>query len=275
MKNCRLFAFDLDGTMLQKGNRLTPAAENALQKAHEAGILTVPATGRLRDFLPPCLTALPFIRYAITSNGAAVYDLKTGELLSSCLIPCETACRVLEILSEYPIYMEFYADGRAVTKAGEPEIAMEKYGLPEEKRLFLQKNYLLVPDLVAYLKETSICPEKINLPYLTPEIRQGLLARLSQMEEISLTSSVPDNLEINAAQCSKGVGLAGLCRALNIAPEETAATGDNGNDMEMLKFAGFPIAMGNGTEEVKKIARAVAPSCEEDGAARAILDWIL
>ena len=46
-------------------------------------------------------------------------------------------------------------------------------------------------------------------------------------------------------------------------------------DVEMLKFAGFPIAMGNGTEEVKKIARAVAPSCEEDGAARAILDWIL
>ena len=219
--------------------------------------------------------ALKGLTYAITSNGAAVYDLKTGELLSSCLIPCETACRVLEILSEYPIYMEFYADGRAVTKAGEPEIAMEKYSLPEEKRLFLQKNYLLVPDLVAYLKETSICPEKINLPYLTPEIRQGLLARLSQMEEISLTSSVPDNLEINAAQCSKGVGLAGLCRALNIVPEETAAIGDNGNDVEMLKFAGFPIAMGNGTEEVKKIARAVAPSCEEDGAARAILDWIL
>jgi len=164
MKNCRLFAFDLDGTMLQKGNRLTPVAESALQKAHEAGILTVPATGRLRDFLPPCLTALSFIRYAITSNGAAVYDLKTGELLSSCLIPCETACRVLEILSEYSIYMEFYADGRAITKAGDPEIAMEKYGLPEEKRLFLQKNYLLVPDLVAYLKETGICPEKSTFP---------------------------------------------------------------------------------------------------------------
>lgn len=275
MKNCRLFAFDLDGTMLQKGNRLTPVAESALQKANEAGILTVPATGRLRDFLPPCLTALPFIRYAITSNGAAVYDLKTGELLSSYLIPCETACRVLEILSEYPIYMEFYADGRAVTKAGEPEIAMEKYGLPEEKRLFLQKNYLLVPDLVTYLKETGTCPEKINLPYLSPEIRKALVSRLLQMEEISLTSSVPDNLEINAAQCSKGVGLAGLCKALNIAPEETAAIGDNGNDVEMLKFTGFPIAMGNGTEEVKKIARAVAPSCEEDGAARAILDWIL
>lgn len=275
MKNCRLFAFDLDGTMLQKGNRLTPVSESALQKANEAGILTVPATGRLRDFLPPCLTALPFIRYAITSNGAAVYDLKTGELLSSYLIPCETACRVLEILSEYSIYMEFYADGRAVTKAGEPEIAMEKYGLPEEKRLFLQKNYLLVPDLVTYLKETGTCPEKINLPYLSPEIRKALVSRLLQMEEISLTSSIPDNLEINAAQCSKGGGLAGLCKALNIAPEETAAIGDNGNDVEMLKFAGFPIAMGNGTEEVKKIARAVAPSCEEDGAARAILDWIL
>ena len=275
MQKIKLIALDLDGTALDEKSRLTERTKRVLEQAAEAGIYLIAASGRAYSSLPEDVMALKGLTYAITSNGAAVYDLKTGELLSSCLIPCETACRVLEILSEYPIYMEFYADGRAVTKAGEPEIAMEKYSLPEEKRLFLQKNYLLVPDLVAYLKETGICPEKINLPYLTPEIRQGLLARLSQMEEISLTSSVPDNLEINVAQCSKGVGLAGLCRALNIAPEETAAIGDNGNDVEMLKFAGFPIAMGNGTEEVKKIARAVAPSCEEDGAARAILDWIL
>ena len=79
MKKIRLLAFDLDGTMLQRGNVLSPAAEKALEKADHAGILTVPATGRLRDFLPPCLVRLPFIRYAITSNGAAVYDLHTGK----------------------------------------------------------------------------------------------------------------------------------------------------------------------------------------------------
>ena len=64
MKKIRLLAFDLDGTMLQRGNVLSPAAEEALEKADKAGIITVPATGRLKSFLPPCLVRLPFIRYA-------------------------------------------------------------------------------------------------------------------------------------------------------------------------------------------------------------------
>lgn len=275
MKKIRLLAFDLDGTMLQRGNVLSPAAEKALEKADRAGILTVPATGRLRDFLPPCLIRLPFIRYAITSNGAAVYDLHTGEKLSSCLIPTETACQVLEILEEYPIYVEFYVDGQAITRVGEPEIAVEKYGLPEEKKLFLQKNYRLVPSLQGYLKENGLCPEKINLPYLTGDIRREIIQKLEDMGGLCLTSSVQDNLEINSEDCSKGHGLAGLCRALGIEREETAAMGDNGNDFEMLRFAGFPIAMENGTEEVKKIASAIAPPFDEDGAAKAIEKWIL
>ena len=43
----------------------------------------------------------------------------------------------------------------------------------------------------------------------------------------------------------------------------------------MLEYAGFPIAMGNASPELKKIARAVAPPCEEDGAALAIFQYIL
>lgn len=73
----------------------------------------------------------------------------------------------------------------------------------------------------------------------------------------------------------KGRGLLGLCRALGIEQEETAAMGDNGNDFEMLRYAGFSIAMENGTEDVKKIASAIAPPFDEDGAAKAIKNWIL
>ena len=185
MKKIRLLAFDLDGTMLQRGNVLSPAAEEALEKADKAGIITVPATGRLKSFLPPCLVRLPFIRYAITSNGAAVYDLHTGEKLSSCLIPTETACQVLEILEQYPIYIEFYVDGQAITREGEPDIAVEKYGLPEEKKLFLQKNYRLVPNLQNYLKENRLCLEKINLPYLTGDIRQAVVQNCKIWEDFA------------------------------------------------------------------------------------------
>ena len=72
MKSCQLLAFDLDGTLLQKGGVLSPLGAKALEAAAKAGIFPVPATGRMRDFLPPALTALPCIRYAVTCNGASV-----------------------------------------------------------------------------------------------------------------------------------------------------------------------------------------------------------
>ncbi len=140
-------------------------------------------------------------------------------------IPTKTACQVLELLEEYPIYVEFYVDGQAITRVGEPEIAVEKYGLPEEKKLFLQKNYRLVPSLQV-LKENGLCPEKINLPYLTGDIRQKIIEKAEDMGGLCLTSSVQDNLEINSEDCSKGHGLAGLCRALGIERKRNSRYGN-------------------------------------------------
>lgn len=275
MGKYRLFAFDLDGTMLQPGGILSQAAADALEKAAGQGIEMVPATGRMKNFIPKSLTQLPFIRYAITSNGAGVYDLRTGESLFSCLIPNVLAVRVLQMLEEYPVYVEFYTAGDAVTQQDNPQIAVEKYGFPPEKQMFLKKNYRLAASLPGFLAESGICPEKINLPYLRPGIRRELWQRLEAMGGLKLTSSVADNLEINAEGCDKGAGLRGLCQSLGIDRSETAAIGDNGNDLAMLEYAGFSIAMGNATEEAKKIASAVAAPCQEDGAAQAICDYIL
>ncbi len=275
MGKYRLFAFDWDGTMLQPGGILSPAAADALEKAARQGVEIVPATGRMKNFIPQSLTQLPFIRYAITSNGAGVYDLRTGESLFSCLIPNALAVQVLQLLEEYSVYVEFYTAGNAVTQQENPRIAVEKYGFPPEKRMFLKKNYRLVPSLSGFLAESGICPEKINLPYLQPAIRRELWQRLESMGGLKLTSSVADNMEINAGGCDKGAGLRGLCQALGIDRSETVAIGDNGNDLAMLEYAGFSIAMGNGTEEAKKIASAVTSSCREDGAARAIHKYIL
>ena len=68
-RNIKLIAFDLDGTTLHGFAELSERNRRAMEKANDAGILVVPATGRVRNFIPPCLTELPFIRYAITSNG--------------------------------------------------------------------------------------------------------------------------------------------------------------------------------------------------------------
>ena len=275
MGEYKLFAFDLDGTMLGKDGSLSPKGEKALTAAAAQGVELVPTTGRILGFLPESLTRLPFIRYVVTSNGAAVYDLSSEKRLYSCLLSWQLAVEVLDILREYPIFVEIYAQGRPVLRRGDLVRAWEEYGFPERKRMYLKKDYLQVQSLRQYIKETQISPEKINLPYIPEELRGEIKERLSQNKNLKLVSSIFDNLEINAAGCHKGAALAALGKILNISRENTAAIGDNGNDREMLEYAGLSIAMGNATEEIKKIAKATTASCEEDGAALAIENYIL
>ena len=71
----RLVALDLDGTLLSRSNEVTPATREAIARAVAHGVAVVPATGRPLASLPPVVAKLPGIRYAITSNGAAVWDL--------------------------------------------------------------------------------------------------------------------------------------------------------------------------------------------------------
>lgn len=275
MGEYKLFAFDLDGTMLGKDGSLSPKGEKALTAAAAQGVELVPTTGRILGFLPESLTRLPFIRYVVTSNGAAVYDLSSEKRLYSCLLSWQLAVEVLDILREYPVFVEIYAQGRPVLRRGDLVRAWEQYGFPERKRMYLKKDYLQVQSLRQYIKETQISPEKINLPYLPEKLRGEIKERLSQNKNVKLVSSIFDNLEINAAGCHKGAALAALGEILNISRENTAAIGDNGNDREMLEYAGLSIAMGNATEEIKKIAKATTASCEEDGAALAIENYIL
>ena len=67
----RLIAFDLDGTMLNAAKVLTPRNKAALERAADKGILIVPTTGRLFKGTPAEIRQFPFLRYAITINGAA------------------------------------------------------------------------------------------------------------------------------------------------------------------------------------------------------------
>ena len=71
----RLVALDLDGTLLNHEGKVTSRTQAALQAAADRGVAIVPTTGRPLGNLPPVVAQLPGIRYAITSNGAAVWDL--------------------------------------------------------------------------------------------------------------------------------------------------------------------------------------------------------
>ena len=75
IKNIKMVAFDLDGTLLTTEKVFTERAGKAITKASERGIVLLPATGRPLGAIPEEILHYPGIRYAITANGAAVWDL--------------------------------------------------------------------------------------------------------------------------------------------------------------------------------------------------------
>lgn len=269
-KPVRLVAFDLDGTTLHGHAQLSARNRQAMERASAAGVLLVPATGRVKNFIPPCLTELPFIRYAITSNGGAVWDLREDRLLCSDLIPTETAMQVQRIFDDYPLYVEYYVNGSGVTRRGDPEKAGTLYGLPEKLFYFLTKRYVFADSLSGYLRETGAEPEKINMMFIPEKVREAVLLRLRALDGIEITYSNVDNIEINRRDCNKGTALVSLCAALGLDPAETMAVGDNGNDLGMLRAAGLAAVVGNGIPAVKALADVVVAPCADDGFAEAV-----
>lgn len=278
MKNrekIRLVAFDLDGTTLHGHAELSARNRQAIEKASEAGVWMVPATGRVKNFIPPCLTELPSIRYAITSNGGAVWDLHEDKLVCANWIPTETALAVQQIFDDYELYVEYYVNGRGVTRRDNPDKAKTVFGFPEDKFYFITKDYTFVDSLSDYLAETGAQPEKINMMFIPENMREEILARLQQLDGIELTYSNVDNIEINAKGCNKGTGLRMLCDALGLDPAATMAVGDNGNDLGMLRAAGFAAVVGNGIPAAKAEADTVVAPCLEDGFAEAVERFVL
>lgn len=271
----RLLAFDLDGTAITEHKFLSPGNREALVKAGEAGALLVPATGRMRGFLPEEIVNLPGVRYAITSNGAAVYDLKTGNTLLQNLIPAGKAEEVRRLLEGYDLYIEYYREGRAITKQGFPEIAFTHFGMPESKRYFVEgKAYSFVDDF-RELTEEGLCPEKINLPYLPEGVRRELWGKLTALGGLRLTSSLAGNIEINAENAHKGAALLALGERLGISSGEMFAIGDNGNDVTMLRAAGCSAAVADGAPDALAAAKYITAAHDEDGLAKAIWDYVL
>lgn len=278
MEKIRIFAFDLDGTAMRKENELSKRNKEAILKAHEQGVIMVPATGRMRTFLPPALMELGCVRYGVTSNGAVVYDYKENKVLYERAMPKETVERCLRIIEKYTVMAELYIDGSAYTEKQMWENRETVYRAPSSLFAYFLKNnkqYVLVDDLYETLRRPDVSIEKINMPFVHESVIADLRSELEQFDDIALVRSGFLNLEINDASVNKADGLRALGEVLGVSLSEMMTIGDNENDLAMLKMAGFSAAMGNAEEAIQKQASVVVASCLEDGMAEAIEKYVI
>ena len=269
----KMIAFDLDGTLFDDRKQLPQENIAALRAAGDAGILLVPATGRILQGLPDQLLQLGLFRYFIFANGASVYDLDTETQLFSACIPPELAVRICEHMDTLPVLYDCYRGEWGYMTQWMYEAAPDFFALEPEILKLVRRLRKPVPELKENIREVDVPLEKLQM-YFRPEQmaeRERQLLELPRLfPEIAATSSLKNNIEINSIKAGKGRALLELCAQLGIAPEDTVAFGDGLNDADMLEAAGYGAAMENAADAVKQKADTVIENNNDAGVGKEI-----
>ncbi len=275
MSNIKLIALDLDGTLLRSDKSLSERTLNALSKASEKGIVIVPSTGRFFDGMPEYIRNLPFVRYAITINGAGVYDRKDNTEIYRSLIEPEMAVELMKELDKYPVLYDCYMNNWGwMDKRLHDHI--EEYTTDIHYIKMLRELRSPVEDIKKMILEDGKGIQKTQYVTTDHKLKDDILKDIEvKFPELLYTSSVKDNIEINHKKANKGDALKALCDYLNIDIEDTIAFGDGTNDISMIKMAGIGVAMANGANEVKEIANEITLTNDEDGVAVLIEKYCL
>lgn len=265
-----IIALDLDGTLLDSDKKLSEMNRAALEKADAAGYEIVPTTGRFYNGMPEEIRQLPYIRYAITINGAEVTELETGKVIYQAQLPWQQAVEMASWLDDKRVIYDCYMDnGGWMSEAHKARID-EVVENPHSRRL-LHNLRKPVPELKAFLRETQHGVQKLQFFAEDAEERLEMMKVLPELfDDIAVSTALPQNVEINQSRANKGEALTALAGYLGVDIRNTLSFGDGLNDLSMIIAAGTGIAMGNGAEEVKEAADWIAPTNDEDGVAAGI-----
>jgi Cof subfamily protein (haloacid dehalogenase superfamily) len=264
MTRIALVVSDVDGTLVTRDKTLTDGAIRAARRLHEAGIgFTItssrPAIG-MSFLIEPLAITLPVGPF----NGSSIVDpqLKPVELH---LIPEAAARRSLDVLNEFGVDIWLFTNEKWLTRHPDAEY------VPHEKRA-IRADPTIVGDFTPYL--TTAC--KIVGSSSDAALLQRCEAAMKQAlgAEATAVRSQTYYLDVTPPGHNKGTFVEAMARRLGISTEAVATIGDMQNDLAMFRKSGLSIAMGNATDDVKKVATHVTASNEEEGFAGAI-DMIL
>lgn len=266
-----LAALDMDGTLLNSDHAFTPYTVAALDRAARAGKVIALCTGRCLSELWSHFRAVPAIGYAISENGGCLYDVKAGRVLRQLAIEQGRALLLLERLRHYDACVQCFIEGQSYIESAGGE-ALRPYHVYDFVSVF-DEGSKYIPDALALARERGHV-EKIDVYFADPADKPRFWREVDD-GTLFIADSIGCGIELSPREATKAEGLRQLCALLGIDVSRSLAVGDGGNDLDLMRAAGLSVAMGNATEAVKAAARAVTEDCDHDGAAKAVLRYML
>jgi Cof subfamily protein (haloacid dehalogenase superfamily) len=261
-----MIATDVDGTLLDDDEHVSPRTRAAVRAAVDSGATFVLATGRPPRWIHPVVDALGFAPMSVCANGAVLYDPGTDRILSARTLSTDALAKLADIAT------------RVIPGAG---LAVERVGRSAHDAATPQfvsspgyEHAWLNPDNTEVSVEDLLSAPAVKLLIRKAGARSAdMAAALTEHlgTEGDLTYSTNNGLiEIVPLGISKATGVEAVATPLGIGAERIMTFGDMPNDVPMLRWAGLGVAMGNAHPEAKEAADEVTATNSEDGLAQVL-----
>lgn len=266
----QLLALDLDGTLFGDDLFISERTRRAIRAARQSGVLVTIATGRMFTSTRKIAANLSIEAPLICYQGALVRSSLTGETLYHKAVPAPLANQIIRETERRGLHLNVYMDDRLYVARMTPEAIFYA-------QINMDLEVTEVGDLSAWLDKQSGDVLTKMVIVTDPARTDVVLAEFTALygEQLQVIKSHPRFTEFTNVECSKGRALAFLSAYLGVAQEEVMAIGDGHNDLDMLSWAGYGLAMPSAPQAVLDVAHAVCLPLSEDGAADAIERYIL
>jgi Cof subfamily protein (haloacid dehalogenase superfamily) len=260
MTRIALVVSDVDGTLLTKDKVLTEAAKAAVHQLHKAGIGFTITSSRptigMRFLIEPLQIKLPIGPF----NGSSIVDPQLRPVEQH-LIPLPAVQRCLEVLNEFGVDIWLFTNDLWLTRNGNGEyVAHEQHTIRADPTIVAD----FTPYLSAACKIVGASPDPALLQRCEAAMQKALGA------EANAVRSQSYYLDITPPGSDKGTFVQAIAKRLGVATDAVATIGDMQNDLAMFRQSGLSFAMGNATDDVKKLATHVTTSNENEGFAGAM-----
>lgn len=271
MKNFKMIISDLDHTLLTDEKNISKSDIEYIRKAKENGTIFVIATGRIYASAKFYRELLGIDCPTIACNGAIIFDAEDKNIFKQKL-DYEQLYLIANIAEKYNQYYHFHGKDYIYTKFDTHKY--DKYynsgsGIKEKA------NLKVVYSDLKELEEKKIEIYKSLFIALKDEVIKDVESDFSEIENVTITSSSRNNLEVNKSGVNKGKAVEILSEYYKISTDDIICVGDNRNDESMLKTAGLGIAVSNSSESTKKIADEIICSNNQNPLTKVIKEHIL
>lgn len=267
-KEIKVLAFDMDGTLLDDEKNLSAYTVEVLNQAAILGLKYVPCSGRGAERIAPLLEEVSGIEYMISTNGAAITDYRSGEVVCEYTLDRKDAIRIFDYVEECGCDLRILIEDGYYDLQGKMR---EPFGMPADMTRGMEADcWIREKGFRDFITSNDHVIQKYVLVFNNIEEKFKAFDELVKIENLYVTYSHDLIVEISHPEATKGKALKRVAEIMNVPLENIMAIGDEHNDIPMFELAGIGVAMGNASDHVKAHADYITEKNTEHGVAKAI-----